>query len=93
MVTKDYREYCDSVSLELAAWKTKVDGVVRKLDHLSTGAKEKVINEVNELHIIADELNDRIDGLAKFCSTSWRAPKEDHEVSWPEQSAKTWGAV
>jgi hypothetical protein len=81
------------VSLELSGWKSKVDGLVRKLDHMSTGSKEKVVNEVNELHIIAEELSDRIDGLAKFCSTDWRAQKEDHNVIWPEQSGSTWNRV
>ncbi len=93
MASKDYKEYCDNVSLELAAWKTKVDDVIGRLDRMSTGAKEKVVNEVNGLHIIAEELSDRIEGLARFCATNWQVPKEDHEVSWPEQSAKTWGAV
>lgn len=90
----EIKDYCTNVTAELAGWKTKVDGVVRKLDHTSTGYKEKVVSEVNELHMISDELNDRIDGLTKACMTSWQ-PQRDlgHDVIWPEQSARMWEDV
>jgi hypothetical protein len=97
MEARDYgmerREYCDNVSFELTGWKTKIDDVVRKLDHFSTGEKERVVNEVNELHIISDELNDRLQELCLSCTTTWEPKIEDHEVTWPEQSAKTWDFI
>ncbi len=90
----EIRDYCTNMTAELAGWKDKVDGVVRKLDHVSTGAKERVFTEVNELHIIADELNDRIDGLTRACMTTWQPQKESgHDVIWPEQSSRMWDSV
>ncbi len=90
----EIKDYCTNVTAELAGWKTKMDGVMNKLDHASTGAKERVVPEVNELHMIVDELNDRIDGLTRTCMTTWQPQKEaGHEVIWPEQSPKLWDAV
>jgi hypothetical protein len=88
------REYCNNVTLELAEWKAKVDGIVRKLDSRSTGEKEKVYYDVNGLHIVADELNERIDGLTRACMMNWApARSEDHEVTWPEQSSRSWDFI
>ncbi len=90
----EIRDYCTNVTAELAGWKSKVDGVVSKLDHASTGDKERVVLEVNELHMLADELNDRIEGLNRACMTSWQPQKEiGHDIIWPEQSARTWDTV
>ncbi len=87
------REYCDNVSFELAGWKSRIDGVVRKLDHVNTGAKEKVVDEVNELHIISDELDTRLQELCNACMTNWEPKMEDHEITWPEQSDRTWNFI
>jgi hypothetical protein len=67
----DVKSYCDSLSIELTGWKAKVYDIVRKLDKMSSGDKEKVIPEVNELHMIIEELDDRIDLLEKECPTEW----------------------
>ena len=53
--------------------------VVRKLDKISTGDKEKVVPEVNELHIILEELGDRIEKLKKECPTSWAPDRTEIE--------------
>ncbi len=87
--TMEIKDYCTNVTAELAGWKSRVDGVVSKLDHTSTGYKEKVFFEVNELHMISDELNDRIEGLTKACMTNWQPEREfGHEVVWPAQSPR-----
>ncbi len=87
------REYCDSVVLELSGWKEKVDSLVNKFDHVSTGDKEKVVGEINELHIISDELDSRLAQLCNACATTWEPQMEDHDVAWPEQSPRTWNEV
>lgn len=88
------KEYCENVTLELSEWKEKVDGIVRRLDGRSTGEKEKVYYDLNGLHIVSDELKERIDGLSKACMMNWKPfGGDDHEVTWPEQSARTFGFV
>ncbi len=77
--TMDIKDYCDNMTTELTAWKAKVYDVVRKLDKISTGDKEKVVPEVNELHIILEELGDRIEKLKKECPTSWEPDRTEIE--------------
>jgi hypothetical protein len=91
---RDYKDYCDNVTVELSEWKEKVEKIVRKLDSMSTGDKEKVVGELNGLHILTHELNERIEGLSKACMLNWEPRRgEDHDVVWPEQTSKTFGSV
>ena len=39
----DVKSYCDSLTIELTGWKAKVYDIVRKLDKMSSGDKEKVV--------------------------------------------------
>jgi hypothetical protein len=48
---------------------------------------------VNGLHIIAEELDDRLKGLCNACMTTWEPQMEDHDIVWPEQSSGTWNAI
>jgi len=75
----DIRDYCNAMSTELTTWKARVYDVVRKLDKLSSGEKEKSASEVRDLHIIVEELVDRIDKLEKECPTEWSPIKSDIE--------------
>jgi hypothetical protein len=75
----DVKDYCSNLTVELAGWKAKVYDVVRKLDKMSTGNKEKVVPEVNELHIIIEELGDRIAKLRTQCPTSWAPERKEIE--------------
>lgn len=80
----DTREYCMNLGAELSNWRSKIDHVARKLDGAETGFKEKVVNEIGELHIIMEELDLRIEGLKTACATNWNYEvKDDHEVVWP----------
>jgi predicted nuclease with TOPRIM domain len=64
-------DYCKNLTMELTAWKAKMYDLGRKLDRMSTGQKEKVFPEVNELHMIIEELGQRIEKLQKECPTKW----------------------
>ncbi len=85
--------YCDNLSIELAGWKTKLAGVVKKLDSVSTGDKEKVVAEVNELHMVMEELYDRIEKLRRECATSWEPEREEIEkkAGWMRQKLDEMG--
>ena len=67
----DLRSYCDNVEIELAGWKAKIYDVIRKTDKLPTGDKEKVVPMIQDLHMIVEELSDRIGKLEKECPTEW----------------------
>ena len=77
--TMDVTDYCNNVTVELAGWKAKMYDLAKKLDKVPTGSKEKVVNEVNELHMIIEELSDRIERLRKECPTSWKPERTEIE--------------
>lgn len=73
-------DYCRNVEMELTAWKSKLYDVVRKMDKAPTGDKEKIYEDINGLHIIMTELEDRLDRLRTACPTDWRAEEKDIRV-------------
>ncbi len=75
----DIQSYCDNVGTELIGWKSKLYDVVQKFDKLPTGDKEKLVPEVNDLHMILEELTERIQKLEKECPTEWDPHREKIE--------------
>ncbi len=84
----DVQAYCDSLNIELTGWKAKLDGVVGKLDKVSSGDKEKVLPIVNELHMIAEELTDRIERLQRECPTQWEPENIELEHKFSQFETK-----
>ena len=84
----DVKSYCDSLNIELTGWKAKVYDVVRKLDKVSSGDKQKVVPMVNELHMVIEELTDRIDKLKKDCPTHWAPEKIELEGKFSHLKTK-----
>jgi predicted nuclease with TOPRIM domain len=93
----DVTSYCENVSKELTGWKAKVDKIVKKLDKMPSGDKEKVVPQVNELHALMDELDDRIARLKRECPAEWSPDKIEldskisriiniYEEVWPNVS-------
>ena len=76
---------------ELSVWKAKIYDVVRRIDKLSSGDKEKVSPQVNDLHIFIEELEARIDRLRTECPTDWKPDQieietkmRDMETTWKD---------
>lgn len=67
----ELKDYCSNLSAELTGWKAKAYDIVRRLDKLSSGDKAKVADQVRDLHILVEELENRIDRLKKECPTEW----------------------
>ena len=93
----DVTSYCENVSKELTGWKAKVDGIVKKIDKMPSGDKEKVVPLVNELHALIDEIDDRIARLKRECPAEWSPDKIEldskisrianiYEEVWPNVS-------
>jgi hypothetical protein len=53
---------------ELTAWKANVYDIVRKMDELPGGEKEKFLPNIEDLHILIAEMDDRIHQIRKNCS-------------------------
>ena len=48
---------------ELTAWKANVYDIVRKMEELPGSAKEKFLSNIEDLHILITEMDDRIDQI------------------------------
>lgn len=77
--------YCDNLVTELGGWKAKVNDIVTKMDRVSSGDKEKVIDQVRDLHMFVEELENRIEGLTAECPTDWEPTDIEMEVKLSEK--------
>ena len=67
----DVNDYCQTVSSELAAWKTKLNEVSKKADALTGVDREKATPVVKDLNAIMDDIDQRIATLARECPSEW----------------------
>lgn len=70
------KDYCRSMEMELNNWKAKLYDIIRKFDRLPTGEKERAYEDVNDLHILMTEMEDRLDNLRKSCPKGWKPADE-----------------
>jgi hypothetical protein len=92
----DAKSYCDSVRIELTQWKAKLYDVIRKTESLSADHKHKVGPTVDELNAIVDDLNGRIELLARECPVEWSDQKGEIEGKISQINDKwkdVWGAM
>ena len=55
------------MEMELTAWKAIVYDIVRKMEKLSGGEKQKILPNIEDLHILIGEMDDRIDQIRENC--------------------------
>ncbi len=63
------REYCSNISEELEIWSEKLHNLSSKIDRIPSIDKYKLFPQIEELHIIMTELDDRLCDLLTSCST------------------------
>jgi hypothetical protein len=85
---KDVKNYCDNVVTELSVWKAKIYDVVRRIDKLSSGDKAKLGDQVNDLHMVVEELENRIDRLRTECPTDWKSDQIEMETKFGHLKGK-----
>ena len=73
----DVKDYCKNVDIELNAWRAKLYNVMRQMDGLPTGDKQRIHEQLDGLHIIVNELDERIDQLRTRCPTEWAPQKTE----------------
>ena len=84
----DIKDYCSKLQNELTVWKAKVYDAVRKFDKTSSGDKEKVVPYINDIHIIIEELNERIEWLDRECPTEYEPHKAELQTRFNELKTK-----
>jgi len=73
----EIKDYCRNVERELSQWQSKLHHLVDQMDSMPTSAKQRVYEEVNGLHILMTEMDDRIDQLRTECAISWEPQAEE----------------
>lgn len=62
------RNCCKTMEAELTAWKANVYDIVRRMESLPGGEKEKVLPNIEDLHMLIAEMDDRIEQIRDNCT-------------------------
>jgi len=62
------RNCCKTMQAELTAWKANVYDIVRKMEELPGGEKDKVRPNIEDLHMLIAEMDDRIEDIRDNCT-------------------------
>ncbi len=63
------RYYCSNVAEELEGWSDRLHKLSTEIESLPTGDKQRLFSQIEELHIIMTELDERLCGMLDSCST------------------------
>jgi len=75
----DVQDYCKGMETEMTAWKAKLYDVMRKIDKLGTAEREKVLPNIEDLHMLLEEMTDRVQNLKTECPSNWSPVKKEIE--------------
>ena len=73
----DVQDFCKGMEVEMTAWKAKLYDVMRKVDKLGSAEKEKVLPNIEDLHMFLEEMSDRFENLNTECPTDCSPVKKD----------------
>jgi len=62
---------------ELTDWKAKLYDVMRKVDKLGTAEREKVLPNIEDLHMLLEDMSDRVVKLKTECPSDWSPIKAE----------------
>ena len=82
------QDYCNGLEAEMTAWKAKLYDVMRKVDKLGSSEKEKVLPNIEDLHMFLEEMSDRVETLKTECPSDWSPDKKDIEEGGVDMRSK-----
>lgn len=59
---------CKTMEMELTGWKAIVYDITRKMESLPGNDKSKILPNIEDLHMLIAEMDDRIDKIRTNCS-------------------------
>ena len=62
------RNCCKTMEAELTAWKANVYDIVRAMETLPGGERAKILPNIEDLHILIVEMDERIDQIRENCT-------------------------
>jgi predicted nuclease with TOPRIM domain len=84
----DVKDYCSGLEMEMTAWKAKLYDLTRKMDSLGSKEKEKVLANVEDLHILLAEMGDRVQQLKTECPSDYGTDKKQIEQASVDMRSK-----
>ena len=76
----DVKDFCKGMENEMTAWKAKLYDVMRKVDKLGTAEREKILPNIEDLHMYLEEMSDRVEKLKTECPSDWSPIKKEIET-------------
>ena len=62
------RNCCKTMEMELTAWKAMVYEIVRNMEKLPGRDKEKILPNIQDIHILIEEMDNRIEEIRENCT-------------------------
>jgi len=84
----DVKDYCKGMETEMTAWKAKLYDVMRRVDKLGSAEKEKVLSNIEDLHMLLEEMTDRVESLKTECPSDWSPVKNEIEEGHVDMRGK-----
>ena len=71
------RNYCVNVGEELEVWSNKLHELSGKIDRMASIDKYRLLPQIEELHIVMTEMDDRLCEVMTACPTVEALEKEE----------------
>ena len=84
----DVKDYCHSIEIELNGWKAKMYNMVRKVDKLRGADKEKLADQVENLHKHIEDIEQIVNTLQTECPADFSPQKQEIDASQDEMKKK-----
>jgi hypothetical protein len=84
----DVKDFCSGMEMEMATWKAKMYDAMRKVDKLGTAEREKILPNIEDLHMILEEMQGRVEQLKTECPSDWSPVKKDIESGTVDMRGK-----
>jgi len=84
----DVKDFCSGLEQELVAWKAKLFDVSAKADRLSSAERERVLANFNDMKILVQDLEEKIEQLKTECPSDWSPQKKAIEQGHVDMRSK-----
>ena len=84
----ELQEYCHNMGTELAGWKDKIDHIVSQVDSLGTEERGRILSNVQDMHMLVEDIEERILTLEKECPVAWDPHKKALDDAHVDMRAK-----
>lgn len=84
----DVMDYCKGVEMELVSWKAKLYDMIRKLDKMGTAEREKILPNVEDLHMLLADMEERVAKLKSECPSEWSPAKKEIDEGHVDMRSK-----